>query len=137
RLASSSSANSRRGWKGLGTIEATGRRVLSPSPAGRSRYSPRSAPSPFPSRVFRFTAGQRSSLRGRRRRPGGGLGGGPGEDLVRERQVGLRAGGADVVDDDRLAEARRLGETHVAGDRRPVHPAPEVLLRFLRDLPRE
>ena len=52
RSANSFSANSRRGWKGLGTIDAIARVLASTPPdlSSSPRYSPRRAPSPFPKR---------------------------------------------------------------------------------------
>src|SRR5690606_3952274 len=151
---SSSSENSLRGWNGLGAIDATG--IIRVS-VGRSsvpsvpRYSPRRAPSPFPSRSRLLISGsiswlglRRHRLRHIRRldhlaRPAdvrlrlrAAC-----DHLPREREVALRADRDRVVDDDRLSKARRFREADVTRDRRSEHFVPEILFRLLRDLARQ
>src|SRR5690606_21653963 len=62
---------------------------------------------------------------------------GPRHDLPRKGEVALRTDGLDVVQHDRLAETRRLGQPYVAWDGGPVDAVAEVLLRLVRDLARE
>src|SRR5690606_20412020 len=59
------------------------------------------------------------------------------EQLLGERQIGLRTLALDVVKEGRFAEARALAQADVLGDHRGEHPTGEVLLDFRDDLLRE
>src|SRR5690606_38371289 len=157
RSSSSSSENPRRGWNGFGAIDPTGNGRAPPGfTSGPSpRYSPRSAPRPLPNRSRLFDI---IRLRCRlQRSPGGHIPRlarplscpervqlhaldtrrWPPQQLPGEGEVAPGPCGQDVIHDDRHPEARRLGKTHVARDRRSKHPAAEILLRLGRDLARE
>src|SRR5262245_56932488 len=59
------------------------------------------------------------------------------QELLRKAEVGLRTLGTDVIAENRLAEARRLSEAHIAGDDRVVHLVPEDGPDLFDDLPGE
>ena len=50
----------------------------------------------------------------------------PGDELSRHAHVGLSAHGSNVVDDNRLAEAGRLGQSDISRNDRVVHLAAEI-----------
>src|SRR5262249_19245024 len=98
-----------RGWNGLGSRLATGASSGDSTGAAAGSGSGSSAESPLPS-AFLFM----------------------GPHFLGQVQVGFRPLGPDVVEEDRLAEARRLSEPHGARHRR----AEDLLLEVPADLAR-
>src|SRR5512146_3332090 len=96
-----------RGWKGFGSRLSTGTSVSDADGGGGSDPG-RSADSPLPS-AFLFMSHQ----------------------LLGELQIGLRPARPDVVEKDRLAEARRLAELDVPRNR----GGEDLLLEVLAYLP--
>src|SRR5688572_1933578 len=84
-----------RGWKGFGSRRSTGTSWAPSAGALGGSGSGRSAESPFPS-AFLFMS----------------------HHFLGQLQVGLGPAGADVVEEDRLSEARRLAQAHAARDGR-------------------
>src|SRR5260221_8128216 len=102
-----------RGWNGLGSRLATGASLARSTAggAGAGSGSGSSAESPFP-RAFLFMS----------------------HHFLGEVQVGLRAPGLDVIEQDRLAEARGLPQAHGPRDRGPEDLVLEVLADLAHDL---
>ena len=59
------------------------------------------------------------------------------EHLAREREVRLRAAALGIEENDRLAERRRFGETHVARNVRLEDLLREIALQFVEHFDRE
>src|SRR5436190_9821192 len=116
-----------RGWYLPGRIALTGivpsASLRSPSSAPSSASSPR--PSPLSLLTVCASCGISIENAGAR------------ENLVRQRNVGLRPLRRTVPDHGWGAEARRFGEPHVARHERAVHLFAEMLLELLRYLMRQ
>src|SRR4029079_17937647 len=102
-----------RGWNGLGSRLATGASLAWSTAEGTAAGSGSgsSAESPLPS-AFLFMS----------------------HHFLGEVQVGLRPPGLDVVEEDRLAEARSLPQAHGPRDRGPEDLVLEVLADLAHDL---